>query len=124
MIILASILYNIETNVNSLLYIDFSMTFIFLVLCENLYLYNESFSLLGINTTEHVEDSQYKAVVNLCLELKINYSTLLTSDVKSHSEFMKAAAHIASSSQEYHRLLNLWRSHQSFVKKNLKYVLL
>ena len=73
--------------------------------------------ITGINTKNHVEENQYRAMVNLCLELKINCSELLTRDVRSHPEFITALANIATSSKEYRRVVKMWREHQSFVKK-------
>ena len=74
----------------------------------------------GIGVDKLVEDSQCCAITHLCLQIEINYSDLLSDDVRSHPEFMKMLTSIAVSSKEYFYLFSAWKDNQTFVKSQSK----
>jgi len=66
----------------------------------------------------NIEDNQRIAISVMCTNLNISAGNLLTEDVTTHNEFMKALADVAISVNEYFELLTVWKGHQSFSKKN------
>ena len=73
-----------------------------------------------MNTQEYIEENIYSSVVNLCGEMKIAASDLLTPDILSHTELMRSLSNIAPSSSNYHKCKKEWIKQSSFVKKNSK----
>lgn len=65
---------------------------------------------------EHISSGQVNAVTFLCQKLGISASDLLSEDIRSHPEFMRALSSLAASSIDYFSLVALWKKRQSFKK--------
>ena len=53
--------------------------------------------MCGYDAVEHIRDGHVSAATHLCRGLHLDPSELLTSDVKSHPEFLQALVSVAVS---------------------------
>ena len=71
----------------------------------------------GLDVQDKVTEGQMNAVTYLCHQLNVCPNELLTEDIKSHTEFMKALTSVGSSAKIYYSLTLSWQENQSFVKR-------
>ena len=71
----------------------------------------------GLDVQDKVTEGQMNAVTYLCHQLNVCPNELLTEDIKSHTEFMKALTSVGSSTKIYYSLTLSWQENQSFVKR-------